>query len=75
MNFGETLLAYWPILTAAMAMIWWFSRAVSSLENKTDRMDERLKDSESKITQLFTFFNQSTQRRLDKLDRLEEREK
>ena len=75
MNFGETLLAYWPILTAAMAMIWWFSRSVSHLENKTDRMDERLKDSESKITQLFTFFNQSTQRRLDKLDRLEEWEK
>jgi hypothetical protein len=38
-------------------------------------MDERLKDSESKITQLFTFFNQSTQRRLDKLDRLEEKDK
>ena len=56
MNFGETLLAYWPILTAAMAIIWWFSRSVSHLENKTDRMDERLKDTESKITQLFTFF-------------------
>lgn len=75
MNFGETLLAYWPILTAAMAMIWWFSRSVSYLENKTDRMDERLKDTESKITQLFTFFNQMTQRRLDKLDRLEDKDK
>ena len=75
MNFGETLLAYWPILTAAMAMIWWFSHAISHLENKTDRMDERLKDSESKISQLFAFFNQMTQRRLDKLDRLEDKDK
>jgi len=75
MNFGETLLAYWPMLTAGMAMIWWFSRSISNLENKTDRMNERLKDSETKIMQLFTFFNQMTQRRLDKLDRLEDKAK
>lgn len=65
MNFGETLLAYWPILTAAMAMIWWFSRSVSNLENKNDRMDERMRDAEDKLTTIFNLYNSLISRMLD----------
>ena len=65
MNFGETLLAYWPILTAAMAMLWWFSRAISNLENKNDRMDERMNDAEDKLTTIFSLYNNLISRMLD----------
>jgi hypothetical protein len=64
-NFGETLLAYWPILTAAMAMLWWFSRAISNLENKNDRMDERMNDAEDKLTTIFSLYNNLISRMLD----------
>jgi hypothetical protein len=64
-NFGETLLAYWPILTAAMAMLWWFSRAISNLENKNDRMDERMNDAEDKLTTIFSLDNNLIARMLD----------
>ena len=65
MNFGETLLAYWPINTAAMAMVWWFSRAISNLENKNDRMDERMNDAEDKLTTIFSLYNNLISRMLD----------
>jgi|TARA_B100001287_G_scaffold30828_1_gene22017 hypothetical protein len=65
MNFGETLLAYWPIITAAMAMVWWFSRAISNLENKNDRMDERMNDAEDKLTTIFSLYNNLISRMLD----------
>jgi len=46
-------------------MIWWFSRSISNLENKNDRMDERMQDAEDKLTTIFNLYNSLISRMLD----------
>jgi hypothetical protein len=74
MNFGDTLLRWWPVVTALAVMAWWVSKSISELKSHNDKQDTQIEENTKKITQLFTFFNDLTRRRLDKLDRLEDRD-
>ena len=75
MNFGDTLLRGWPVIGAFAAMAWYVSKSLADLKAHNDKQDTQIEENTKKITQLFTFFNDITRRRLDKLDRLEENDK
>lgn len=75
MNFGDTLLRWWPVIGAFAAMAWYVSKSLADLKAHNDKQDTQIEENTKKITQLFTFFNDITRRRLDKLDRLEEKDK
>lgn len=72
MNFGETLLRYWPIITALAVMAWWVSKSIADLKAHNDKQDTRLDEHSGKIAALFDFYNDLIRRRLDKLDKLED---
>jgi hypothetical protein len=65
MNFGETLLQWWPVITLALAMAWWISRSISVLEAKNDKLDTRMENAEDKLTSLFELWNHHMDRLLN----------
>ena len=75
MDFGDTLLRWWPVIGAFAAMGWYVSKSLSDLKAHNDKQDTRLDEHAGKITTLFDFYNSLINRRLNKLDKLEERDK
>jgi len=73
--FAETLLQWWPVISAFALGFWWVSKSINDLRSHNDKQDTQIEENIKKITQLFTFFNDINRRRLDKLDRLEEKDK
>ena len=71
MNFGDTLLQWWPVIAAGAGIMWYISKSIQELKAHNDKQDTQIEENSKKITTLFTFFNDLTRRRLDKLDRLE----
>lgn len=65
MNFGETLLQWWPVITLALAMAWWISRSISKLESQHDKLDTRMENAEDKLTTLFDLWNHHIDRLLN----------
>ena len=51
------------------------SKSINDLKSYNDKQDTQIEENIKKIAQLFTFFNDINRRRLDKLDRLEEKDK
>ena len=74
MNVGDTLLRWWPVITALGLMAWWVSKSIADLKAHNDKQDARLDEHSGKITALFELYNDLIRRRLDKLDRKEEKE-
>lgn len=75
MNFGDTLLRWWPVIGAFAAMGWYVSKSLSELKSHNDKQDTQIEENTKKITTLFDFYNSLINRRLNKLDKLEERDK
>ena len=71
MNVGDTLLRWWPVITALGLMAWWISKSIADLKAHNDKQDTRLDEHGGKITTLFDFYNDLVRRRLDKLDKIE----
>jgi hypothetical protein len=68
---NELLVSWWPPVSALIFLIFWVSRTISELKGYNDRQDERLKQTEKKIENLFELHNKEIDRRLGKLERLE----
>ena len=66
---------WWPQITALVFLVFWISRTVSELKGYNDSQDERLKQAERKIENLFELHNEEIKRRLDTLERLEHERK
>lgn len=75
MNFGDTLLRWWPVIGAFAAMAWYINKSLADLKAHNDKQDTRLDEHSGKITVLFEFYNDLIRRRLDKLDKLEDKDK
>jgi len=73
-NVGDTLLRWWPVITALGLMAWWISKSIADLKAHNDKQDARLDEHAGKITALFDLYNDLIRRRLDKLDRKEEKD-
>jgi len=62
---------WWPQITALVFLVFWISRTVSELKGYNESQDERLKQAEKKIENLFELHNKEIERRLDTLEKLE----
>jgi len=65
MNFGETLLQWWPVITAFFVGAWWVSRNIAKLEAQNNTHEERLRQIDKKIEQLFSLWNHHIDRLLN----------
>ena len=70
-----TITNWWPQITALIFLVFWISRTISELKGYNDSQDERLKQAERKIENLFDLHNEEIKRRLDTLERLEHERK
>jgi len=68
---ATTILAWWPQITALLFLVFWISRTISELKGYNDSQDERLKQIEKKIENLFELHNKEIERRLSLLEKLE----
>jgi len=68
---ATTILAWWPQITALLFLVFWISRTISELKGYNDSQDERLKQIEKKIENLFELHNKEIERRLALLEKLE----
>lgn len=68
---ATTILAWWPQLTALLFLVFWISRTISELKGYNDSQDERLRQIEKKIENLFELHNKEIERRLSLLEKLE----
>lgn len=68
---AATILAWWPQITALLFLVFWISRTISELKGYNDSQDERLKQIEKKIENLFELHNKEIERRLALLEKLE----
>lgn len=68
---AATILAWWPQITALLFLVFWISRTISELKGYNDSQDERLKQIEKKIENLFELHNKEIDRRLALLEKLE----
>lgn len=71
----STIMAWWPQITALVFLVFWISRTVSELKGYNESQDERLKQAEKKIENLFELHNKEIERRLATLERLEHERK
>ena len=72
-SFGDTLLRWWPVIGAFAAMGWYVSKSLADLKAHNDKQDTQIAENSKKITSLFDFYNDLIRRRLDKLDRYEDK--
>jgi hypothetical protein len=72
---AEIFLEWWPQITALLFSAFWISRIISELKGYNEHQDERLKQAEKKIENLFALHNKEIERRLDTLGRLEHERK
>ena len=73
MDFGDTLLKWWPLLSFAGLVAYWGSTAINRLQSHNDKQDTQIAELTKKVEQLFILWNDGyIRRRLDKLDRIEE---
>lgn len=68
-SFGDTLLNWWPVITAFFVGAWWVSRSISKLESQNDKLDTRMKNAEDKLTALFDLWNHHIDRLLNERDK------
>ena len=68
---ATTILAWWPQITALLFLVFWISRTISELKGYNDSQDERLRQIEKKIENLFELHNKEIERRLALLEKLE----
>ena len=68
---ATTILAWWPQITALLFLVFWISRTISELKGYNDSQDERLRQIEKKIENLFELHNKEIERRLSLLEKLE----
>jgi hypothetical protein len=72
MDFGDTLLRWWPVIGAFAAMAWYINKSLADLKAHNDKQDTQIAENSKKISSLFEFYNDLIRRRLDKLDRIED---
>lgn len=68
-SFGDTLLNWWPVITAFFVGAWWVSRSIAKLESQNDKLDTRMKNAEDKLTALFDLWNHHIDRLLNERDK------
>ena len=68
-SFGDTLLNWWPVITAFFVGAWWVSRSIGKLEAQNDKLDTRMKNAEDKLTSLFDLWNHHIDRLLNERDK------
>lgn len=69
MNFGDTLLQWWPVITLFLAIAWWISRSIARLEALLDKLETRMHNAEEKIVTLFELWNHHIDRLLNERDK------
>jgi hypothetical protein len=68
-SFGDTLLNWWPVITAFFVGAWWVSRSIAKLEAQNDKLDTRMENAEKKLTSLFDLWNNHIDRLLNERDK------
>ena len=71
MDFGSTLLRWWPVIIAFGGMMWYISKSIQELKAHNDKQDTQIEENSKKIATLFNLYNELISRRLNKLDKME----
>ena len=66
---ADVITKWWPQITALFVLVFLISRTISELKGKNQTQDERLRQIDKKIEQLFVFWNKHTDRLLDEARR------
>ena len=62
---AEVITKWWPQITALFILVFWISRTISELKGRNETQDERLRQIDKKVEQLFVLWNKHIDRLLD----------
>jgi hypothetical protein len=68
---STVFIEWWPQITAILFLVFWISRTVSELKGRNEQQDERVLQVEKKVEVLFDLHNTEIERRLARLEKLE----
>ena len=66
---AEVITKWWPQITALFILVVWISRTISELKGRKETQDERLRQIDKKVEQLFALWNKHIDRLLDEARR------
>ena len=66
---AEVITKWWPQITALFILVFWISRTISELKGRKETQDERLRQIDKKVEQLFALWNKHIDRLPDEARR------
>lgn len=63
------IVTYWPQVTGVILLVWYVSRHLGDMATAIDRLAERVKQAEAKISDLFRLHNEEVARKLERLSK------
>ena len=66
---ADVIIKWWPQITALFILVFWISRTISELKGRNETQDERLRQMDKKVEQLFALWNKHIDRLLDEARR------
>ena len=66
---AELITKWWPQITALFILVFWISRTIRELKGRNETQDERLRQIDNKVEQLFVLLSKHIDRLLDEARR------
>jgi hypothetical protein len=66
---AELITKWWPQITALFILVFWISRTIRELKGRNETQDERLRQIDNKVEQLFVLWSKHIDRWLDEARR------
>jgi hypothetical protein len=66
---AEVITKWWPQITALFILVFWISRTIRELKGRNETQDERLRQIDNKVEQLFVLLSKHIDRLLDEARR------
>jgi hypothetical protein len=66
---ADVITKWWPQITALLILVFWISRTISELKGLNETQDERLRQIDKKVEQLFVLWSKHIDRLLDEARR------
>jgi len=62
---AEVITKWWPQITALFILVFWISRTIRELKGRNETQDERLRQIDNKVEQLFVLLSKHIDRLMD----------
>jgi len=66
---AEVITKWWPQITALFILVFWISRTIRELKGRNETQDERLRQIDNKVEQLFVLLSKHIDRLMDEARR------